>query len=153
MTTFFDATSTAHLSLIVRAMRTHIDLPVVAEQAESDVIEQYTLRRTPAEDYSTNFYLGRGYSLGNGVYICLEGFNPDAAAVTDASLVKALRWTIADVISWRLTQYAENPQLSSSGHQASAKAFREDAFDRFPPKDWDWRLRRWDLRPPQYVIG
>lgn len=154
MATFFDATNTAHLSLITRSVRAHQDLAPVAQVAESDVIEQYTLRERPVENWTSQFYLGRGYAKGIGVYVCLEGFNPDADAVTDPELVTALRYTIADVITWRLIQYGESPLLSGVSTTAGGgKTFREDAFLRFPQGTWSWRLMRWDLRPPTYVLG
>lgn len=152
MATFFNATSTSDLSLIVRTVRAHQDLAIVATQVESDVIEQYTLRQNPSDDYTTQFYTGRGFAKGNGMYVHLLGFDPDASLVTDTDLVQALKWTIADVVSWRLIQYNENPMLLGEGApRGTSKSFNENAFDKFPPKDWDYRLRRWDLRPPLYT--
>lgn len=153
MATFFTATSTSDVLLIVRSLRTHIDLTTIAMQAESDVIEHYTLRQAPMDEYATQFYTGRGYHKGNGMYVHLLGFDPDASVVTDSDLVTALKWTIADVINWRLTQYNENPLVTSEGApRGTNKAFHEQAFDKFPPKDWDSRLRRWDIRPASYTI-
>lgn len=153
MASFFDATATAHLALVTRSLRSHQDLAVEAARAERDVIAVYTLRATPMEAYSTQFYAGRGYAKGNGVYVCLEGFDPDADNVTDTELKEALRDSIVDVLNWRLAKYGESPLLLGIGTAIGvSKGFREDA-NRQWPVDWDWRLGRWDLRPPQTVIG
>jgi hypothetical protein len=151
---FFDATNTAHTALIVRSVRTHTDLATEAAKAERDVIMFYTLRQAPNEMWNTYFYTGRGFPKGNGVYVCLEGFDSDADDVTDTELKDALRDTIADVLSWRLSRYGESPLLSSvSTAKGSSKVFHEYANGDFPPRDWNWRLSRWDLRPPTYTIG
>jgi hypothetical protein len=150
---FFDATNTAHTALIVRSVRTHTDLVTEAAKAERDVIAFYTMRQNPIESYTTYFYTSRAYPKGDGVFVCLTGFDPDADAVTDTDLVAELRQTIADVIGWRLSKYGESPLLSSvSTAKGPAKAFHEYANAEFPPRDWNWRLSRWDIRPPMYTI-
>ena len=154
MASYFNATNTAHLALLTRSVRAHQDLATEAAKAERDVIMFYTLRQAPYEMYTSQFTLSRGYPKGNGVYVCLEGFDPDADVVDDEELVVALRDTIADVLAWRLTKYAESPLLGSvSTAVGSSKTFLENATADFPPRDWCWRLQRWDLRPPLYTAG
>ncbi len=152
MATFFDATSTADQALLTLTHRTHADLATVAEQAESDVIGQYVeFRPTTTDLYVNQFYQAQAYSLGDGYYVMLRGYNPDSSLVDDAALVKALKWTIADTINWRLAKYGESPLLESVSTQAgSAKTFKRDARSEFPPGDWDWRLKRWDARDVLY---
>lgn len=154
MASYFDATSTAHLALLTRSVRSHQDLATEAAKAERDVIMYYTVRQAPIEMYTSQFTLSRGYPKGNGVYVCLEGFDPDADNVDDAELVTALRDTIADVLTWRLSKYGESPLISGvSTAVGSSKTFNENATSDFPPRDWNWRLQRWDLRPPLYTNG
>lgn len=154
MTTYFDSTNTAHLLLIVHSVRAHKDIATVAEQSEYDVIEHFTRHYPAAVDYVNNFYVGQGYHKGNGVYVALEGFNPDADAVDAAyaDLVTALRYTIADVINWRLSKYGESPLLESiSTAQGVGKTFREEMKQDFPP-DWARRLKRHEIKLPIYHI-
>jgi hypothetical protein len=153
--TYFDATSTADKALIVASLRGHADLPTVAEQAEWDVIEHFTRQFPAAVDHVNNFYVGRGYHRGNGVYVALEGFQPDADAVESAyqELKTALKWTIADVISWRLSKYGESPIVSSiSPQNGPSKSFRDEVKSDFPPGQWERRVKRWDIRLTVYSI-
>jgi len=155
VTAYFNATSTADLTLVVKDVRSYPDLSVVATQAEWDVIEHFTRQFPAAVDHVNNFYVGRGYHRGNGVYVALEGFDPDASAVAAAyaDLVTALKWTIADVISWRLSKYSEAPHVDSiSTKGGSSKTFSSSKDERFPPGQWDARLKRWDIRLVVYTI-
>jgi hypothetical protein len=152
--TYFESTSTAHLSLIPSALRAHNDLSAFAVQAEADVIEHYTTRVPGTQDYTTYFYTsGRGYNLGNGYFVVLEGYDPDADLCTDDALKRALRYTITDVLVWRLQKLGEGGAFLSSVATKSggAKAFRDDFKRGFPP-DWNFRLSRWELGQPQYHI-
>jgi hypothetical protein len=152
---YFDAQSTADLALVVKDVRSYPDLSVTAAQAEWDVIEHFTRQFPAAVDHVNNFYVGRGYHRGNGVYVALEGFNPDASAVDAAyaDLVTALKWTIADVISWRLSKYSEPPHVDSiSTKGGSSKSFSKAREEWFPPGQWDARLKRWDIRLPVYSL-
>lgn len=153
MTTFFDPTSTADLALVVKTFRDHPDMPVIALDAETDVVGYYTRRFPGAQDFNNNYYSNGGYSLGNGVWVSLLGFNPDASQVTDAGLVYALKVTIAKVIQWRLSKVGENEALQ---HVTTALGVGKDRVaewnHQFPPGDWDYRLLRWDLRLPVYSI-
>lgn len=153
MTAFFDATNTADTALVVRPLRTHDELVTVAAQAERDVIGIYTRRGAPVADFVNNFYTGRGYHKGNGVWVAIEGFDPDASAVTNADLVRALKDTIADVITWRLRKMGENPVFESvSTAIGISKTTRDSINDPFPPGEWDFRLKPYDLRQPVYTI-
>lgn len=154
MTTYFDANNTAHLALVVRDSRGNRDLATVAEQSEYDVIEHFTRHYPAATDYVDNFYVGQGYHKGNGVYVALEGFNPDASAVATAyaDLVTALRYTIADVISWRLSKYGESPLVSAvNTAQGVGKTFKNEAMGDFPPY-FERRLKRHEIKLPVYHI-
>lgn len=153
MTTFFNATNTGDLSLIVTAFRSHPDLPVVATDAEIDVIGHYTRRFPGAQDFNNNYYSNGGFSLGNGVWVSLLGYNPDASQVTDTALVYALKMTIAKVIQWRLSKVGENEALQRVTTAIGVGKERvKEWHNQFPAGDWDYRLTRWDLRLPVYTI-
>jgi hypothetical protein len=153
---FFNATSTAHLALIAKPVRSHDDLATVAAQVERDVIAHYTQRHPGAQSYSSHFYLGRGYHKGNGFYVLLEGFNPDSDAVTDTDLKQALIDTIADVITWRLAKRGEAGAMgildSISTAIGVSKSFDDDAKEPFPPGQWDFRLQDWQIVDPVFGI-
>lgn len=155
MTAYFVPTATECLSLLVSAVRSHQDLEVIAPDAEADVIAHYTRQGTVdllAINTLDPYSIGRAYHLGDGVWVGLKNYTPDASSCTDAGLVLALRRTIADVINWRLAKRADAPHLQSVSTQAGTfKTPRRDAVDPFPPGDWPYRLKRWDLRPVSYA--
>lgn len=144
---YFDAGNTAHLALIVTPLRSHPDLATVAASAEFDVIGQYT-RKLPMPPVDPAYTLSQGYDKGNGTWVALAGFNPTVASVTDADLVTALRYTIADVLAWRLSLTDFNPGVQSfSTAIGISKSLRTDANRKFPPGHWGYRLDAWDIRP------
>jgi hypothetical protein len=153
MTAYFVATNPDHTALLLAGIRAHPDLATIAAQVESDVVEYFTRRYPTANDYANEFYVGRGYALGNGVYVGLLGYDPDASKVTDTALVTNLRQTIADVLTWRLSKTDLNPALASASTAIGvSKQAREEARFAFPPGHWDWRLRRWNIVAPVYTV-
>lgn len=155
MTSYFDATSTADQQLLLKAFRAHDDLASIAVQAEADVIQHFTRRLPPAIGFQSQFYLGIGYHKGNGIWVSLEGFNPDASLVAadHADLKSTLKATIADVINWRLAKTGISPVLKGSGTAVGQyKNHRDDVNEPFPPGDWDWRMKPYNLKLPLYTI-
>jgi len=150
MASYFDPNT--HVTLIPSALRGHADLPTVAEQAERDVIGHFTHRYPANTELSTQFATGPGYLQANGLTVCLQHFDPNPASCTDAGLVLALRDTIAEVVTWRLSKTGESAILSSvGGVNAAQKTFRSDAHHIFPPGPWTARLANWDISVPVYV--
>src|SRR5574337_1144772 len=149
MTTYSaGSTSTsADLLLIPVTYRAAEDLPTIAAVAEADVVERFTQHEPPRSQLTSEFYVTPGWSLGQGDYVALRNFNPDASSCTDAGLVLALKRTIAEVITWRAAKLDENPALGTVTTQAGQVKTKSARFnDPFPPGDWLFRLRRWDLR-------
>lgn len=150
MTSYFTHTATADTVLLIKSFRAHDDLAVIAASAERDVISHFTRRYPAFDNYATTGFIGRAYHKGNGVWVALDGFNPDASQVTDADFVIALRETIADVINWRLSKAGENIALQSSGTAGTRRQPRDDIHQPFPPGNWTWRLKVWDRLMPLY---
>lgn len=152
MTTYFDPSSTDSLNLLPKSTRVHDDLAVVAADAETDVIAQYTRRAPVSTEFVNVFYSGRGYYAGDGVWVALRNYLPDASQCTDASLVLALRRTIADVIAWRLGKRNEALHVESVSQNGPGtfKKVRDEVVNAFPPGNWGYRLELWDIRTPVY---
>jgi hypothetical protein len=166
VTTYFVATATADVALVPKALRGHDDLETIATQAERDVVEQFTRQGPPDTgnaswtwgwgsttwDWSSS--IAQGYNKGNGFWVHLAGYTPDADDCEDVDLKAALKDTIAAVIAWRLARTAENAMVftSVSTQAGLNKTFRDDVNSPFPPGDWAFRLKRWDRRLPVYHI-
>ena len=154
MSAFFDATATADLALVTTTFRANADLVTLAAVTELDVIEQFTRPEPPRSSFNSEFFLSQGYALGQGDYVALRGFNPDADLVTDSGLKLALKYTIVDVLVWRLAKTDENPALQTvTTAQGQVRVKSQGFHEPFPPGDWSYRLRRWDLRQVNVVIG
>lgn len=153
MTAYFDVNSTSSTDLLVKAVRTHDELATTAADAETDVVAHFSRRYPSSGTFSDAFYAGRGYYAGNGVWVSLLNYLPDAASCTDAGLVLALRRTIADVVTWRLGKRGEALHVESQSAlgPGTYKRNRPDFVNPFPPGDWPYRLRNWDIRTPVYV--
>lgn len=160
MTSYFVATSTSDILLVMRSFRSHGDLETVAAEAESDVIGHYTRRWPHAYPYTPfplgwdffgSGWAGRGFDLGDGAWVMLHNYVPDASSCTDASLVLALKRTIADVVTWRLAKYGTNYLLHKNQSAPGQRTdFRDDVREPFPPGEWEFRLKPWDLRDAIY---
>jgi hypothetical protein len=157
MSTFFTATATADLSLLLTTIRGHDDLAVTAARVERDVIRQFTTHESDPTGVdawiATEAYLVPTlFADGGRDVVGLRGFNPDADLVADQGLKDALRDVIADVINWRLTGMSENPHHTSLTQAKGAiRTLRSDSVNRFPPYAWDAPLARWNVRPPVYT--
>lgn len=147
MTTYFTATDDDDQLLIQSAVRGSDELATVATRAEADVIDRFTAWKTDFERWPTD----ECYDLGDGRFVCLRGYNPDASLAT-ATLRSALKYAIAEVISWRLWQEQENPLMGQAAAGAGkGSALRPDANRRYPP-DFGATLRNFDVRPVRYYI-
>ncbi len=151
---YFSATATADLALITLALREHPDLPAIAAGAEADVIEHFTQYGAPGARSSDNFTYGSGYHLGNGYYVALRQYNPDPAVttLTEPDLVTALKRVIATVVQWRLSKTGENEALQRVTTALGVGKERVSGFaSQFPPTQWEYPLKRWDIRDPVFV--
>lgn len=135
MASYFDVQQDA--GLLPSTVRAHPDLAAVAQRVERDVIRRYTYT-----DPCTDEQL-----------VGLRNYVADAALCTDAGLKAAMKDVIADIITWRLHGYSDNPHLSSVSPTAgTVRSLRDDSPKPYPPHGWSAQLKDWDTRPPLVLI-
>jgi hypothetical protein len=160
---YFDVTDADDLAYLPLQYRTATDVDVVAPQAEADVIGRYT---APVRDLSTaawdlvaaapltsDLATGRTWTdLGDGTAVYLRSYEEDAADVTDAAFLVAMKRAIADAIVWKLLQ--QQRDTASTGQATTGSGSRQWApgHDAPLPKHLERHLARWDTREPCWGI-
>lgn len=130
MATYFDSTDSDHTDLLHSSVRSHAELARISARVEQEVIDYYT----QIAGYQT-------------YEVRLQGYAADADNVTNADFKRALRETIADVISHRLRNYDSLEGLTSES--LGDYSYTRSGDSRLDPKwpgGWNWRLGNYDLR-------
>lgn len=152
MATYFDATAPADKALLPPEQQSYTDLAALAVDVEQDVINEYTARahywfytaRLMASLEGTPEPVNTALSL----YVYLRGYKVNSADVAvDVDLKNALKRTIAEMISWRISRRIRGETLASQSVQGVSRAYLA-ATAALWPKGWDRRLRHFDLREP-----
>lgn len=132
---WFDDTADAHL--LHASIREHPELDNAIEKAEYDLFQVYTELERDEEDEEELVVKLRGYD--------------DDPEEADEALVEAVKRTIAELVSNRLRAYDQFREIQSQRQgQRSETFFRESpAWDAFS-KNWNFRLRVFDMRKKLY---
>lgn len=133
MGTFFD--KDADSSLVHSSVRTHSEIENVANAVEDDILREYTVG-----------------TVASSRTVYLDGYNDTTPASSDAALKDALKRTIADVLSWRLQHYDDDPTASMIVRGSRTVARATSALDPNYPDAWDHRLIPFDLRDPLWGV-
>lgn len=165
MATYFDPEEEVDLALLHPDVRAHSDLARVANAAEADIVEQFTKQGTASlRDRATGAGNPFYYYTENGVWytVHLMGYHatPSSAAgyaedrADWTGLCEAMRWTVADVTTWRLLHYDDDPDVTAETHGRESWTYRAGRDTRWPP-NWDRRLRRYvqERNDPRIVYG
>lgn len=123
----------------------HADLSEVEDRVESEVIEKFTVRskRTKHGFFETE--------LSGDLVVALDGYE-ESADDADSEFKDAFKRTLADVISHRIRHIHEHEDVTSES-LSDYSYDRQEGFDPEWPRNWDWRLNKYDLRRPLYTIG
>lgn len=145
---FFKAADAEDRLLLHADLRTHDDLEVVAYEAEAQVIDHFTEYDTP--------YLASSWPTFNPwsqtPRVRLLGYDESNPAASDAGLRQALRWAIAEVVSYRLKRrlesaVAEGYASETLGDYSYRRFSRPTGTDQSGfPDGWKRHLARYDRR-------
>lgn len=144
MARYFDPAVPADLAMLPKEYQGKSELDAIAQDAEADVINVYSL---PEDLVPT----GTDGYRGTRVFVCLAGYNPDAAQA-EAELRAALKRSVRDAILWKIAQRDKNPlvlaQMNAGG---ISHTFRKDANVQVPREARN-HLRTFDTTPPTVGI-
>lgn len=152
MTTYFDAKSQDDLALLPSGQRKHPDVEHMATVAEADVIRHFT-KTMPSRIFTTFDPMSSVTADGAAIYrigdteryVFLRGYNADASQA-DAALATAMKYAIAEVLSWQITHLGvETSVASSADGGGKSRSYRHASKSKFPPS-WDRWLQPFDTR-------
>jgi hypothetical protein len=137
----------ADRSLILpAALQAHASLPAISGETEYDIIEKFT------GNLRTTLYVGSPSLLLNGDAVFLAGYREDAADA-DPKFARALKYTVADVTSWRLQALNRDRAVATgmSMDRTQLIKYRADANAPYPA-NWQHRLRKYILIEDTYIV-
>jgi hypothetical protein len=156
-TVYFDTTDATNcLALLNPDLRGSVTIPWLAGECEADVLNAFTKQFNPITyvGYPIAAVLPISFAstsvftdLGNGLGVFLRGYTVDPTQCTDPLFVKAIRRTIAGVITWRWPQTQRDPQVKQASGAGSLSAGQKtwSSYDPLPPA-WDRYLKPYDTR-------
>jgi hypothetical protein len=116
------------LSLLHSSVRDNDELQAAIDRAEFDTFEKYT------EDGDVK----------------LDGYNDDPAQA-DERLLQAVKYTIADIVSFRLRSYDDDTDVTEERlGRWSAKYAGSRGWEAFP-SNWNTLLHKFDTRQKLYM--
>lgn len=131
------------VNLIPKDLRSSNRLAEVSAQAERDVIASYTKVSADPDGVEVDAALS--------LRVLLRGYAVDPTQA-NAHLRQALKDTVAAVASWRLFTEKADPSIESESTQDGKHRKYRMGADKAFPRDWDRRLRSFDIRAVPYSI-
>lgn len=140
MAAYFNPADADDLKLLHSSVRTNAELANVAARVETDVIRYYS-------EYD---------SASTSYVVALRGYAADADQA-EATFKAAMKQTIADLISFQLRSYSNEPGVKALtrgkrnwnfGQQAGMSAPTDQSYE----PGWNYRLTIFDTREVVYGI-
>jgi len=150
MADFFDTSAQSDLDLLHSSIRNHSELDNVVDRVEHNVIDHYKQRK---QVYHTVTGKENLYGTSREIEVMLLGYDEQTPVDSDADLKEALKYTIADIVSYVLRTYDRQSGVESIQQGKRSITYRRAASDSRSWQDgWSLPLRNFDERTPLYGI-
>ena len=154
---YFNSGEAYDIALLADSVQSSSRIAVEAADIEAAIVNRYTesLKHRPIGlDYDEVYELSDGV---RGVF--LRGYDPDvtladgydATPANWSGFAAAMRRTIADLISHRITNFNVDPSITSE-RRGARSVTRSGPVNKKWPVDWDTRLSFYDLRVPNFHL-
>lgn len=154
MAVFFDIDNLNDLNLLHKSVREDYEIQNVVDQVEWEIIDSFKQRDMESlTTYESFFRYENGQDPRDDIRVRLVGYDEETPVDSEEGLKEALRRTIADIVSWVLSNYDKPNNVTSrrSGNRSISYAGTVPTWRDFP-HGWDKRLHNYNAKIAGYGI-